>query len=89
MISIEMDCLVTLYIQVKMTPSLSEIKINERSLVKLYERTKTAITAPMYTASFFPGSRFPDVLREITSSLRINKSLWAMMIHDLIVVPWI
>ena len=64
-----------LELQVKLIPSLSEIKINERSLVKLYERTKTAITAPMYTASFFPGSRFPDVLREITSSIWINKPL--------------
>ena len=67
-----------LKLQVNLIPSLSETKINERSLVKLYERTKTAITAPMYTASFFPGSRFPDVLREMTSSFWINKPPWAI-----------
>ena len=55
-------------------PSLSVIRINVRSLLRLYERIKIAVTAPMYTARFFPGSRFPDVLREITSDFWINQS---------------
>ena len=73
-------------VALKITHSLSEIKINERSLVKLYERTKTATTAPIYTASFFPGSRFPDVLKEMTSDFGIIKSScdmseWKWTVH--------
>ena len=49
------------------TLSLLKTKINERSLVKLYERTKMAITQPMYIASFLPGSVFLEVRREMFS----------------------
>ena len=56
--------------------SLLETRINERSFVKLYERTKTAITQPMYIASFLPGSVFLEVRREMTSDFWIKNLSW-------------
>ena len=51
---------------------MSEAIINEKSFVKLYERTKTAITQPMYIASFLPGSVFLEVRREMISDFWIK-----------------
>ena len=77
-----------LKLKIKWIPSWLEIKINERSFFKLYKRTRRAITAPTYTASFFPGSRFPDVLREITSGFRINKLWWLNQRFKIVQTNW-
>ena len=48
------------------------MKINEMSLLRLYERIKTVVTAPIKIASFFPGRRLTAVRSEITSLIGVN-----------------
>ena len=48
------------------------------SLLRLYERIRIAVTAPIKIAIFFPGRRFKAVRSEITSVIGLN-------IHNLLI----
>ena len=48
------------------------MKINEMSLLRLYERIKITVTAPIKIAIFFPGRRLTAVRSEITSVIGVN-----------------
>ena len=61
----------SLFCSVKV-PSLSVMQMNQMSLLRLYERIKTAVTAPIKIASFFPGRRLTAVRSEITSVVGVS-----------------